>query len=239
VPRSLFPAIYLALLLPEIPAVPVWVRAAAFGTSVLLALCINFRIVHRPATLLATSLLTLTPLVLVAQAAVCSSPLYAGSNPFLTCVGSRSSAVLLNASLLSAVSLLATANEWRGSLVATINGLALPRMVRLMAIVSGAMIGDFGRAISRVHLAFTARGRAMPSIHWRNLLALPLMIGPIWAAVLDGVVERSREQWASDAFWTRYVPSDVRLERHWRLADVAVVAAAAAATSASLLALLA
>lgn len=143
----------------------------------------------------------------------------------MLCMTQKSIAVLLNVSLLSSVSLLAVANEWRGSMVVTINGMCLPRNIRIIAIISGAMIGEFERAMIRVHHAFTARGEAMPSMSMRNLFVLPAMFGAVWASVLSGVVERFHGQWSSEAFWARYVPA--RSQGHTRLAlsDITVLIA--------------
>lgn len=141
----------------------------------------------------------------------------------MLCVSQKSLAVLLNVGSFSSVFLLAAANEWRDSLVATINGMYLPRRVRMMTIVSGAMVGEFRRAIFRVHQAFTARGEAMPSVNWRNLSVLPAMLGAVWASVLNGAVERIRGQWSSDNFWARYVPVGRPNDERATLSDVAVL----------------
>jgi len=94
-----------------------------------------------------------------------------------------------------------------------------------MAIVSGAMIGGFRRSMFRVYHAFTARGEAMPSVHWRNLIVLPTMLGAVWAAELNGVVKRVKGQWSSDTFWARYVPADRPIDSACTKSDVLVLSA--------------
>jgi hypothetical protein len=105
--------------------------------------------------------------------------------------------------ILGATIMLAVANEWRGSMLTTINGLYLPYRLRLVAVVAGAMIGEFQRAAQRAHQAFTGRGEALPGFSWRNAIAF---LAAVWAAVLNGAAGRLEEQWGADAFWTRYLP---------------------------------
>ena len=183
--KYLFPAAYLVFLLPAVPGLPIEAKAAVLVACCCLAFAINARSIIRIVGLLLTALCTLVPFLVLVQSAVCSSSINSMSVPLVPCVAQKSLAVLLNVGLLSSVFLLAAANEWRGSLVATINGMCLPRSIRMMAIVSGSMIGEFRRAMIRVHHAFTARGKAMPSANWRNLIVLPSMLGAVWASVLQ------------------------------------------------------
>jgi hypothetical protein len=223
--RYLFPAIYVAFLLPAALGMPVEAKVAVLVTCPSLAVAINLRQTARIIVLLLTALSTLVPFLLLVQSAVCSSSMYAVSEPLVHCIVQRSFVVLLNVGLLSCVFMLAAANEWRGSLVATINRMCLPRSVRMTAIVSGAMIGEFRRAVIRVHHAFTARGDAVPSVNWRNLIVLPAMLGAVWASVLSGEVERVKGQWSSDRFWGRYVPAQRRADRRAATSDLVVLGA--------------
>jgi hypothetical protein len=223
--RYLFPGIYAVFLLPSLLGSSVEAKVAVLIACPSLAFVINLRPIVRILVLLLTALCTLVPFLLLVQSVVCSSPTYSAPESLVHCITQRSLAVLLNVCVLSSAFLLATANEWRGSLVATINRMCLPRSVRMMAIVSGAMIGEFRRSIIRIHQAFTARGQAMPSINWRNLIVLPSMLGAVWAAVLNGVVERVRGQWASDGFWERYVPAVRQADVRVALPDIAVLGA--------------
>jgi len=219
--RYLFPAAYFVLLLVATLASSMNLKLFVVLTCLGLALLVNRHPVSRFLVLFVTALGTLVPLLVFVQSTICSSLM--PSKPLALCTIERSATVLLNVGLLTSIFILAAANEWRGSLVETVNGMYLPRNVRIMAIVSGAMIGEFRRAIIRVHHAFTARGEAVPAVSWRNFLALPSMLGVVWAAVLTGVVERINGQWSSDRFWARYVPSWRRRETvKW--SDLIVVA---------------
>lgn len=223
--RYPFPAVYAVFFLPAAIGSPLEGKLAVLVACPILALAINVRPVGRIVVLLLTALCTLVPFLVLVQSAVCTSSLIAVPASVVLCITQRSLAVLLNVSLLSSVFMLAAANEWRGSLVETINRMCLPRSVRMMAIISGAMIGEFRRAMIRVHHAFTARGEAMPSVHWRNLIVLPSMLGAVWASVLSGAVERFRGQWSSDRFWARYVPAGRRTDDRTALSDLVVLAA--------------
>src|ERR1700722_2281800 len=154
--RYLFPAVYLAFLLPFALGVPVAAKLAVLVACPSLALAINSRAIARIAILLLTALCTFVPLLLLVKGSLCSSLPRGAAETLFSCVAQRSVAVLLNVCLLSSVFLLATANEWRGSLVATMNNMCVPRSVRMMAIVSGSLIGEFRRAMNRVYQAFTA-----------------------------------------------------------------------------------
>jgi hypothetical protein len=131
--------------------------------------------------------------------------------------------------------MISLANEWRGTTVATINGMFLPRTIRMTVLLANAMTTEFRRAMSRVHQAFTARGQAMPSLSWRNVVALTPMLGIVWGAVLDGVAERSHEQWASDDFWDRFVPSARAANLNLTAADLCVLALVISAVGLALL----
>jgi hypothetical protein len=224
--RRYFPATYLVFLMPIALAFPAGMKLPLMAIYCLLALIINCRAIIPFLLLVLTSLATLSPFLLVVQAAVCSSADQLAWRSVAQCTGENSGRVLLNIGLLSAVVLLVAANEWRGSLVASINRMTLPRTVRIMAIVSGAMIGEFRRAALKVHHAYTARGQATPSFHWRNLLALPGMLGVVWASVLNGAAERLRGQWSAEPFWERYVPSTPEQVQPVSYTDLVVLGAA-------------
>jgi hypothetical protein len=201
--RYLFPAVYPLLLVPSIFTPPV--KGVVIVVYAMLAMMISARAVGRLVILFVTACCTLLPLLLLVQGTICSSSIRSPAESFAQCAMQRSILVLFNMGLLSSVFLLAGANEWRGSMVATINGLYLPRSVRIIAIAASAMIWEFRHAAIRVYHAFTARGEAMPSPSWRNLVVLPAMLGTIWASVLSGVVERIKGQWSSEDFWATYV----------------------------------
>jgi hypothetical protein len=204
--RYLFPGIYITFFLPMLMQTPYETRAALCAIIFVVALVINGRAIMPLVLLIITSLITLIPFLFLVQAAVCSSSDQSTWLPLVVCTVKKTLGILLNIGLLSSVLLLVAANEWHGSLVASINRMMLPRTIRIMAIVSGAMIGEFRRAVLRVHHAYTARGEAMPSVHWRNLVVLPGMLGAVWASVLNGAAERLRGQWSAERFWERYVP---------------------------------
>lgn len=224
--RYLFPAIYLALLVPLFLGSSNEIKGAML-VLFLLALVLNGRAIWPIVLLVLTSLATLAPFLVLVQTGLCSSSGHHAWLPLLQCAGRNASNVLLNIAVLSSVVLVAVANEWQGSLVATVNRMALPRSVRIMAIVAGAMIGEFRRAVLKVHHAYTARGQAMPSPHWRNLVVLPAMLGVVWASVLDSAAERLRGQWSVDAFWDRYVPAGLTRERRVAHSDLVVLSTAA------------
>src|SRR5437867_1223524 len=118
--RRLFPAIYRVLFLPAALRWATEVRVAVVVVCLSLAFLINFRAIRRFLALVTTALLTLVPLLILVQSAVCTSATRSMPEPFAPCVVRRSLPVLLNVGSLSAVFLLAAANEWRGSLVMTI-----------------------------------------------------------------------------------------------------------------------
>lgn len=203
--RHLFPAIYIVLALPLVVHSELRVKLATVLLCCVGALTINFRIASRFLMLLFTALLTLAPLLLLVQGAACWSSNSQILAELSNCAARRLP-ILLDVGLLSSALLLIIANEWRGALLLTMNGMYLPRNVRLIAVVSGAMIGEFRRAVSRVHQAFTGRGQAMPAVSWRNAVVLPRMLAVVWAAVLTSAGLRLEEQWSSDGFWAHYVP---------------------------------
>lgn len=223
--RHLFPAVYAVFLLPTVLGYPIRAKVVLFVACAGLAFIINARPIVRIVILFLTSLCTLVPFLILVQSAVCSSLEQIVWQSLTQCVLQRSFAVLINVGLFSSVLLLAVANEWQESLVTTINRMWLPRNIRVMIIVSGAMIGEFRRAMLRVHHAYTARGEAMPSVNWRNLIVLPSMLGAVWASVLNGSTERLKGQWSSDRFWTRYVPAGRPSNTGTALSDVAVLCA--------------
>jgi hypothetical protein len=226
--RILFPTVYLVFLLPLITSSTA-LRAVVLIACPVIALAIGFRRVKAMFILLATAFGTLIPLLLLVQADVCSSAAFGAASGFLSCIAERSVAVILNVCLLSSLSLLAVANEWRGSLPPTINRMGLPRSIRVMTIVSGAMIGGFRRSMYKVHHAFTSRGDALPSFNWKNAAALPTMLGVAWASELNGAVNKIKGQWASDSFWERYVPDRIaKAETKYTISDLIVLIVATA-----------
>jgi hypothetical protein len=139
--------------------------------------------------------------------------------------------------LAASILLLAAANEWKGSLLATVNGLWLPRSVRMMLVVTGVMSGDFRQAMTRVHHAFTAQGKASPKFSFRNLVVLPHMLACVWAAVLCRAAERLDQHWSSPAFWDAFIPRNAApaaFARRVLWKDAAVLASAAAVSALSL-----
>jgi hypothetical protein len=222
----LFPYIYLVFLVPVVPPSPHHTRIFAIFLSLALAATNNMRAIKRVVMLLCVAIGTLIPFLVLVQSAVCSSMPEVGSGVFSSCVIDRALHVLVSVGLLSAVFLLAAGHEWRGTLVATLNGMNIPRSVAMIAIIGGAMIGEFRRATAKVHHAFTARGWASPSASVRNIVIMPSMLGAVWAAVLDGIVDRIRGQWASDEFWERYVPPKTTLGSRQVVADFAVLGGA-------------
>ena len=220
--RYLFPAVYTIFLLPFVLDSSLILKALFLITYVCLACVINIRSITGFLILFLIAQSTFAPFLVLVQSAMCSSSsMQFLSSAFTRCVVHESLAVQINVSSLYAVFILAVANEWRGSLVLTMNSMNLPRTVRTIAIVSGAMIGEFRRAVFRVHHAFTARGDAMPSVSWRNVIVLPVMLGTIWSSVLSGVVDRVNGQWSSDSFWARYVPAKRRPRVESKLTDLA------------------
>jgi hypothetical protein len=204
--RYAFPAIYVSLLLPVLLGAHSLLKALVVASSIMLAALLNPAPATRVATLLLLAFGTLVPLLVIIQGSACWGMPAPASTVFL-CVAGRVGGVLSNAAILGTTIMLVAANEWRGSLLTTVNGLTLPRSVRFVAVAAGASIGEFRRAAFRVHQAFTGRGEASPGFSWRNLRALPAMLAATWAAVLSGAAVRLQEQWAPDAFWVRYVPS--------------------------------
>jgi hypothetical protein len=204
--RYAFPVIYVAALLPILLDSNPLVKLSIVAGCAAAAAFINPTPAFRVAILLLLALGSLIPLLAIVQGSACWGP-HPPWAVFFQCVGTRAGIVLLNAAILGATVMLAVANEWRGSMLTTINGLFLPRSLRFVAVVAGAMIGEFQKAGSRVHQAFTGRGEALPAISWRNAIALPAMLAATWAAVLNGAAARLGEQWASDAFWSKYVPN--------------------------------
>jgi hypothetical protein len=221
--RYVFPTVYLLLVLTALLEPSIRIRLGLICACVLLSLLINARAISRFFILILLALCTLIPLLLLVQGAVCSSA-QVQNLPWGSCVAERIVRVLLNMGALTAIFLLASANEWRGSIVQTVNRLTLPRNIRMIAIIAGAMIGDFRRGMTRVHQAFTARGDATPAIAARNIFVLAPMLGIVWASVLTGVVERFKAQWSSEEFWERYVPSRNRHPLPISFGDLAVYA---------------
>ncbi len=204
--RYFFPYIYLVLLLPLAVSLPVFVKATLLAVCLGLALAIRRDVARNLAPAILASLTTMIPLLIVVQSAVCSSSGLT-TLPEFDCVKERSIEVLLKLGIGIAVLVLAASNEWRGSLLETSNAMWLPRSVRVMIVIAGVMVGEFRKATIRVQHAFAARGDVAPSFHWRNVIALPRMLGCVWASVLKLSAERINTQWSSPAFWDKYVPA--------------------------------
>jgi hypothetical protein len=225
--RVLFPAVYLAFALPLIFTTPLGFALAA-ASCMGLAAALNRRLFLALMPFVATSLLTFALLLGLVQTAVCSSGLEAKYANLARCLAARMPPTFLGVALLAALMLLAACNERRASLVDTVNGLYLPRRMRLMTTVAAAMVGEFRKAFMRVHHAATARGDASPGLRLANVTALPRILACTWAAVLTGASGRLAEQWAANAFWNRYVPqeNDAAAAQRDGRRDAAVIAAA-------------
>jgi hypothetical protein len=237
--RVFFPAVYVAFALPLIFATPLSFAFAA-ASCMALAAALNRRLFLALMPLVATSLLTFVLLLGLVQAAVCSSGLEGRYANLGVCLAARMPPTFLGVALLAALMLLAACNERRASLVDTINGLCLPRQIRLMATVAAAMVGEFRKAFMRVHHAATARGDASPGLRLGNVTTLPRILACTWAAVLTGAGGRLAEQWASDVFWNRYVPRHVEAagaQRDLRRDAAVLVAAIIIVVAAALLTL--
>jgi hypothetical protein len=224
--RSPFPIVYIILLLPLF-ATSIELKTASIVTYPILGLIISRRPAAVLLLLIGTALATLVPLLVVVQAAVCSSSAYEVVTPFERCIFARSVNLLLNICLLSSISVLAAANEWRGTLPATINRMGLSRNIRIIVIVAIAMIGGFRRSFYKIHHSFTSRGEALPSLNWRNLVSLPIMLGATWATELNSAASRINGQWSAPAFWASYVPDDPsERQMAYTAGDIVVLAAA-------------
>jgi hypothetical protein len=227
--RYLFPYLYIIFLFPLFLGSTVTLQASVFGACLILALSIRRQTLWNIAPVMLASVGTLTPFLIVVEWAVCSSAGLTSSLSTFDCVWQRSVEVLLKVGLGASVLLLAASNEWRGSLVETSNSMWLPRSVRTIVIVAGVMIGEFRKAMIRVHHAFTARGEAFPALHWRNLVALPQILVCVWGSVLRSSSERLDAQWSSQVFWDRFVPAKQRVESNplkMATSDFAVIIAA-------------
>jgi hypothetical protein len=208
-----FPYCYLVLLIPLfLPGGAVF-QLSAILVYALAAFLINRKVFLASLVVLLPSLGTFIPFSIIVQAAVCSSPgIQHGS--FLTCVEYNSALILLKVGLTALVFFLAIANESKKSLADAVNNMWLPRTFRMIAITGGAMIEEFRRATSRVHLAFAARGSVSPSFNFRNIVSFPRMLGCIWASVLKMSADRLNEQWSQEKFWLRFVPINQSTEKN-------------------------
>lgn len=203
--RYVFPGAYVGLLLPVMLHSDPRAKFLVILAAVLLAFLADRKIASRVAALLSLALGSLTVLLALVQGSVCWRE-STGLTALSYCVGVSGGGTVLNAAVLGSALMLGVTNEWRGSLVTTLNGLWIPRSVRLVGIVAGAMIGEFQRAAFRVHQAFTGRGEALPGVNWRNAIALPAIMAATWTAVLSGAAARLDLQWGAEPFWARYVP---------------------------------
>jgi hypothetical protein len=107
---------------------------------------------------------------------------------------------------LASISLLVSCMEWRGSALKTVNGMGLPRDLRIIGALVGSLVGDFSKAIQKVHFSTTARGQTAPRFAFRNFLSLPFLVRRIWIIVFGVAASRLTLQWSSDQFWERYIP---------------------------------
>jgi energy-coupling factor transporter transmembrane protein EcfT len=205
--RYFFPYLYPIFMTPIFVSTPKSLQALILGICVALGFVIKRQAAWKFSLIVLTSLTTLFPFLVIVQTAVCSSPTIGTPHLTFECLSQRSLEVLLNLGLTASVILLAVSNEWRLSLVETANGMSLPRSIRTVIVLSGSTIGEFRKATLRVHHAFTSRGEAAPTFHWRNLVVLPRMLGCIWASVLRASVERLDGQWSSERFWDRFIPA--------------------------------
>jgi hypothetical protein len=227
--RRFFPYVYLAFALPLLFGTPLSLALTA-GSCLALAAALNPRSFLGLMPLVAMSLLTFALLLGLVQTAVCGSSLEARYASLGGCLAARLPPTFLGVALLAALMVLAACHERRASLVDTVNGLFLPRRIRLITTVAAAMVGEFRKAFMRVHHAATARGDASPGLRFANLTALPRILACTWAAVLTAASGRLAEQWATNAFWNRYVPQAIDAAAVHRDArrDAAVIAAAVA-----------
>lgn len=207
--RLLFPLVYIALLAPlAFPDLPLEFKLALFLVCFCFGLLINAKIVKGVLPTILASLATLTPFIGIVQWAKCSS-FEIIQNTVSQCVITETASVLVTFGLGTSVFLLAVTNEWRGSLLNSINGLRIPRSVRTISIVGSVLIGEFRKTMARTHLAFSARGQAYPSLHWRNFFILPAVLGCVWSAVLKMSADRLDLQWSSQTFWDKYIPHKI------------------------------
>lgn len=228
----LFPAAYILLWLPAALLASGWVQAAIIGAALMTGLLANALTMRRYAQVVFPALLVFSLLLSVVRAAECSAKTLPTGASLASCTASSALPWLNSVAALFAVVMMAAAVEWRGSLTRTVNGLALPRQLRALIAMAGAMIGEIRRVIPRVYHAATARGDAAPGRSLRNLTALSRVASPIWSSLLVSLVPRMRHQWASEAFWERYVPRSAHSLRNFALDAVVLIAGVAAISAA-------
>ena len=203
-----FPSAYLLLWFPAVLLGHLGLRVGIAVAAILVSIAIGNPIVRRFVPLFGLALLLYALLSAIVNGASCSARGIPLDPTIIPCIFSGAGpSVALIAALLSTV-LLAIGNEWRASLVKTVNSLTLPRDVKIVCAIAGSLLGEFRRASLRVHHATTAQGEASPKRSFRNLTALPRLAAATWASVLSAAVLRLRHQWASDAFWDHYFPRD-------------------------------
>ena len=204
--RHIFPYVYVAFFVPLLAGQETFLLAGLAGIYLLICLLIKPPVVRFAAPLLLASFVTLTILTGIVQGAACSSAAMSPVESIWGCIWRETAVVVSRVALVTSVLLLVLSNEWRQSLLSSVNGLRLPRQVRMIAALGIVMAGDFRKALSRVHQAFTARGDAGPGFSWRNAIALPSMLATAWASVLNIMSERMQNQWASEIFWESVIP---------------------------------
>lgn len=224
--RRLFPYTYLVFIVAVLVPTPSEQRLVLLGAMVILAFAIGPSVAWKLGRVATISAISLVPFVLAVQWAACSAQT---AQQVSNCTLDQSVTVVARILLATSILLVAAANEWRGTLAATVNSLNLPRSLRITLAVAGAMIGEFRKAMIRVHHAFTSRGDALPSVSIGNLRALPRMLAIAWASVLVVASERLDNLWSSATFWERAMPlSSWRNTKSAAWRDTLVLTAAAA-----------
>lgn len=231
----LFPSAYFILWLPAImlahPGGRLWIAAINIGV----AASGNRQTFPRLTKFGLLSLLIFLLFALIVRSAICSTESEYAPWTLAACAGRSALPTISTAIALVTTFLMAAALEWRGSLLATVNGLGMPRDLRVICSIAGSLLGDFSRASSRIHHATTARGSASPKFSIRNIVALPRLVANIWATVLTAAAARLALQWSSQEFWERYVPAKIGETARAPLRDLLVVGAGIAILAAVLL----
>ena len=178
------------------------VRLTITLSCIVVALIRNKQVVASMMQLMCLTLLTFIPFLLIIQSSICST----GGIPIVECSLARATPIFAKVISIFALTLLVIAYTWRGNVLRTVNALTLPRPVRIMVVISSAMVGEFRKAMFRVHHAFTSSGQASPSMHVRNILVLPRILAGVWASVVWVVDERLNQHWSSDTFWDHFIP---------------------------------
>jgi hypothetical protein len=205
-PIRFFPIVYLPLWGAAILASTAGERALIAVLAGTLAPIVARGIVRRFAAVAGLSMLVFTLFSIIVRGAICSGQ-FGGAALGRCAVVTAMPSVAFVGALLATFALVISVG-WRGSLIATVNELPLPRDLRVVSALAGSMLGEFWRANARVHHATTARGDAAPGWSIRNLRVLPRLMGSVWAAVLAPLTVRLSLQWSSDNFWDCYIPRE-------------------------------